>query len=474
MTGGGVDFRELAKRGRVHFVGVGGAGMAPLAELVLRSGVEVSGCDIASGRALRALAALGMTVHVGHDPRYVTGARAVVATPAVPAGHPELAQARAEGIPVFKRAVALGHWIRDRMVIAVAGTHGKTTTTAMATHVLAHAGLDPTGVVGGEVTAWGGHLRMGSSEIVVVEADEYDRSFHEIAPQVAVVTSLEADHLDIYGDLDGVRASFSEFLARLAPDGTLWVCGDDPGAARLGVLGGARAGSYGTGPGAQVRATRLRRTREGTTMTVTENGRNRGRLMVPMAGLHNARNALAAACVGRSQGVSWSQIRGALACFGGVSRRHQALGEEAGVLVIDDYAHHPTEVTEAVAAARGNNPARRLVAVFQPHLYSRTRDFRVAFGHALSQADRVWVTDVYPAREAPIEGVTGRIIADAVTAAGAPVRYHRSLETLAGAVADGLVDGDICLVMGAGSIERTGAEILDLLGARVHGEARGA
>lgn len=460
------DLRTLAARGPVHFMGVSGAGMAPLAELVLRGGGAVSGCDLVAGPACGPLARLGMEFSLGHDPAHVEPAAALVVTPAVPAGHPELAAARARGVPVIKRARALGEWVGRGRVVGVAGTHGKTTTTAMATHVLERAGADPTGVVGGEVAGWGGNLRFGGSEIFVVEADEYDRSFHELAPEVAVVTNMEADHLDTYGDLKGVRASFSRFVERLGARGTLWVCGDDPGAARLGVEAGRRTRSYGMGAGSCLRATRVRAGPAGSTFAVTEDGARAGGFRVRAPGRHNVLNALAAVGVGRSFGASWSDIGAGLAAFEGVARRYEVLGAGGGVQVVDDYAHHPTAVAATLAAARRANPGRRLVAVFQPHLFTRTRDFHREFGRALGAADAVWVTDVYPARETPLPGVDGRLVAGAVTGPSVRTAYHAELSTLAAAVAGDLSPGDVCVVMGAGSVGGAAREILALLDGR--------
>ena len=461
--------RALAARGPVHFVGVSGAGMSPLAELVLVGGGTVSGCDLVAGPALARLTRLGMEFSEGHDPAHIEGAAAVVVTPAVPSGHPELAAARARGIPVIKRARALGEWVAGGRVVGVAGTHGKTTTTAMATHVLEHAGLDPNGVVGGEVAGWGGNLRAGGSDVFVVEADEYDRSFHELAPEVAVVTNVEADHLDIYGDLDGVRDSFSEFLEGLEARGTLWICGDDPGAARLGVRAGDRLRSYGMAAGARLRATRVRVGPSGSAFSVTEDGARAGDFAVRAPGRHNVLNALAAAGVGRSFGAGWDDIRAGLAAFRGVGRRYEVLGSAAGVQVVDDYAHHPTEIAATLAAARRANPGRRLAAVFQPHLFTRTRDFHREFGRALGAADAVWVTDVYPAREAALPDVDGTMVAGAVPAPPARVTYHAEFATLAAAVAEGLVPGDVCVIMGAGSIGEAAREILALLELRARG-----
>ena len=459
MTG----LRELAAHGPVHFMGAGGAGMAPLAELVLRSGGCVSGCDLAAGPTVAGLTAKGMTFSRGHDPAHVAGAAALVVTSAVPADHPETVAARTAGVAVLKRAEALGQWVSHGTVVGVAGTHGKTTTTAMTTHLLERAGLDPTGVVGGHVASWGGNLRPGGSQVFVVEADEYDRSFLSLRPQVAVVANVEADHLDTYGDLDGVRSSFLAFAEQVASDGVVWACADDSGAARVGTAAGNRTRSYGLSAGAQLRAIDLRFAENGSVFTVIEDGKSAGAFALPAPGVHNVRNALAAAGVGRSLGASWPQIRDGLASFPGVERRYQLLGDAAGVTVINDYAHHPTEVAATLAAARGANPDRRLVAVFQPHLYSRTRDFFQEFGRALGAADAVWVTDVYPAREAPLPGVNGEIVAGAVTGRASQVAYHPELSTLALPVADELAAGDVCVVMGAGSIGDTGPQILSLL-----------
>ena len=456
--------RALATRGTIHFMGVGGAGMMPLAEMVLRGGASVTGCDLAGGACPEALTRLGLRFTPGHDPSHIATAAALVVTSAVPAGHPEVEAARARRVPVIKRAEALGQWVNEGRVVGVAGTHGKTTTTALATHVLVQAGIDPTGVVGGEVPGWGGNLRPGASDVFVVEADEYDRSFLALRPAVAVVTNMEADHLDTYGDLKGVRGAFSSFVDRIEREGTLWVCGDDPGAARAGVRGGSRTRSYGLGAGAQLRAVGVCGNGTGSRFEVVEDGVSAGRFSVPVPGIHNVRNALAAVGVGRSFGAHWDDIRAGLEGFAGVGRRYDVLGSAAGVAVVDDYAHHPTEIAATLAAARRANPGRRIVAVFQPHLFTRTRDFHQAFGLALGAADRIWVTDVYPAREPPLPGVTGALVARAVPPPPARTVYHADLSTLAAAVAEDLSPGDVCVVMGAGSIEATAPEILALLG----------
>jgi UDP-N-acetylmuramate--alanine ligase len=463
-----VDLVALSRTGPVHFMGVGGAGMCALAEWLQLQGGAVSGCDLKGGASTARLAALGAEIMVGHDRTHVDEATALVYTSAVPAAHPELVRARERGIPVLKRAEALGALVAGGRVVAIAGTHGKTTTTALTVEVLTAAGLDPTGFVGGSVPAWGGNLRRGSDTLFVVEADEFDRSFHTLAPDVAVVTNLEADHLDIYGDVEGVRGAFREFVGRLRPGGACIVCADDPGAAALLPELPDAGPTYGLGAGTQLRAVDVVHDADGCRFRVIEHGvdRGEGRLRVP--GDHTLRNALAAAAVARSLGADWDAIRVGWGAFEGVGRRFQPLGTAADVEVIDDYAHHPTEIRVTLEAVRRAHPSRRLVAVFQPHLYSRTRDFAAEFGSALAVADRVWVTDVFPAREEPIEGVDGTLVVAAAERAGADVGWEPSLDRLPGRVAEDLGAGDVVVTMGAGSIEATGPALLALLEARVH------
>jgi UDP-N-acetylmuramate--alanine ligase len=468
MSAQGVDLRSLAMDRPVHFVGMGGAGMCALAELFLRSGGKVSGCDAKDSEAMRDLAALGATVHVGHDEQHVHGAAALVVTSAVPSDHPELVAARRDGLPVLKRAEALGAWVAHGRLVAIAGTHGKTTTTAMTTEVLACAGLDPTGLVGGRVAGWHGNLRFGSDSLFVVEADEYDRSFLRLTPDVAVVTNVEADHLDVYGDYAGVLGGFREFVAKVRGGGRVIVCGDDHGAASLLPALGGRGYTYGTQAGSMLRATRVTVDARGVRCFVLEEGRAVGEMVLERGGWHTVRNALGAAAAARALDVPWTPILDALGGFEGVARRFEALGEVEGVRVIDDYAHHPTEIAATLRAARALYPGARLVAVFQPHLYSRTRDFAPAFGRALADADVVWVTDVFPAREKPIEGVTGDSVASAARAAGAEVRYQPVLESLAEDLVEELRPGDVVVTLGAGSIETIGRAVLERLEASIH------
>ena len=469
MTAQTVDLRALAARSPVHFMGAGGAGMCALAELLLRHGGRVSGCDTSDGDALRSLEALGARVEVGHDPTHVADACALVVTSAVPADHPEVAAARSAGIPVLKRARALGDWVAAGTVVAIAGTHGKTTTTAMATEILAEAGRDPTGLVGGKVLGWGSNLRFGRDDLYVVEADEYDRSFLTLTPDVAVITNVEADHLDVFGDVAGVRSAFADFAGRTRGTGCTVVCADDPGASSLLAGLPGRGYTYGTSAGSMLRATRVTVAPEYTTCRLYEEGGAVGALRLRVGGHHNLLNALAAAGVARELDVAWSDILDALAGFRGVGRRFEHVGDVDGIVVIDDYAHHPTEIEATLRTARSRFPAARLVAAFQPHLYSRTRDFATEFGRALAYADVVWITDVFPAREPPIPGVTGELVAEASRAAGGRhVHYHPRLETMAGALAETLRDGDVLVALGAGSIESLGRDVLDRVEARTH------
>ncbi|MEX2529497.1 MAG: UDP-N-acetylmuramate--L-alanine ligase [Gemmatimonadota bacterium] len=469
MKGDPRDLRAYLDAGPIHFMGIGGAGMCALAEAVLRGGGRVTGCDARPGPSVGALERMGVRVHTGHDPGHLDGAGALVVSAAVAADPPEIARARAEEIPVLKRAEALGGWVNAGRVLGVSGTHGKTTTTALLTGMLAEAGADPTGFVGGEVLGWQSHLRAGTGALFVVEADEYDRSFLHLRPEVAVVTNVEADHLDVYGSLNGVEAGFGAYLAGVRKGGTVVACADDPGAGRV-IQGELPVGvtlvTYGLSAGATVRGEDLRY-RDGVAhLRVRERGVDRGRLQVGLPGVHNVRNALGAAAAARVIGVEWGTIHRALEGFDGVRRRFQIAGEVRGVRVVDDYAHHPTEVTATLEAARTGHPGRRIVAVFQPHLYTRTRDLGREFGKALAAADEVWVTEVYPAREPPIPGVDGKYLAGLVEAEGAPaggVHLHAELDTLPAALAGALRPGDLCLLMGAGSIERVPRLLLTAL-----------
>ena len=451
------DFRP------VHFVGIAGAGMSALAELFVRRGVRVSGCD-AAGDPTGDLGRLGIAVSTGHDPRHIEGARAVVVTSALPRTHPELERARELGVPVIRRAEALGEAVSGGELVAIAGTHGKTTTTVMTTEALHAASRQPTGVVGGRVGGWGGNLRFGSDQLFVVEADEYDRSFLALTPTVAVVTNVEADHLDIYDDLADIHRTFEQFVS---PARTIVLCGDDAGASRLRTPSTAEVIRYGIhSPDARLLAVDVRTEGGGSLFEVEYDDEMLGEIELFVPGLHNVLNALAAIASGLALGVTVEAMRPGLASFRGVERRFQRLGVANGVEVVDDYAHHPTEIKATLAAARTAFPARRIVAAFQPHLYSRTRDFAREFGEALAAADYVFVADIYPAREQPIPGVTAAMIVDSTRAAGGTVSWQGARGSLAAELARNVRAGDVVLTIGAGDITKTGPELLEALGAR--------
>jgi UDP-N-acetylmuramate--alanine ligase len=445
----------------VHFMGIAGAGMSALAELCHRRGAIVTGCDQNPAGAAD-VAALGIVVHTGHDAAHVAGHRALVVTSAVPKDHPELAAARAAGVPVIRRAEALAEATAGGLLIGIAGTHGKSTTTVMTTEALAAAGKAPTGVVGARVRSWGGNLSQGDHEVFVVEADEYDRSFLALWPTVAVVTNVEADHLDIYADLADITATFSEYVKRAR---YVVLCADDPGANALPSPATAEVIRYGiTSPDARLVAYDVRHVDGGSVFKVRYDGKEMGEVKLAVPGLHNVRNALAAlACGIGPWGLTVQQMAPGLEKFVGAERRFERLGNAKGVEMVDDYAHHPTEVRATLAAAREAFPGRRIVACFQPHLFSRTRDFAREFGEALAMADVCFLSDIYPAREQPIAGVTSALISDAMTELGHTPHWTGPRHSAAAALAGFVREGDVVFSIGAGDITKTGPELLALL-----------
>jgi UDP-N-acetylmuramate--alanine ligase len=448
----------------IHFQGIAGAGMSALAELCHRRGATVTGCDQNPDGAAD-FVALGIKVTKGHDPLHVEGHRALVVSSAIPKDHPEVLRARALGMEVVRRAEALAEATAGGMLIGVAGTHGKSTTTVMVTEALTAAGKAPTGVVGARVTSWGGNLSKGGHDVFVVEADEYDRSFLALQPTVAVVTNVEADHLDIYRDLQDIHDTFSEYVGRAR---YVVLCADDPGANALPSPATAEVIRYGiTSPDARLVARDIRHDDSRTTFTVAYDGKALGAITLGVPGLHNVRNALAAIACGLGPWMlSTSAMGRGLAAFVGAERRFQRLGDASGVTVVDDYAHHPTELEATLAAAREAYPGRRIVAAFQPHLFSRTRDFAREFGAALAKADVIALADIYPAREQPIAGVTSRLIADAARAAGRAPAWEGPRAAMAEALKGLVRNGDIVFTVGAGDITKTGPELLALLGKR--------
>ncbi len=447
----------------VHFMGVAGAGMSALAMVALRRGVRVSGCDkdvLEGGASASAdVRRAGGEVLPGHDPGHVEGARAVVVSSAVPSDHPELVRARELGVPVVRRAEALAAAIAPGLGVCIAGTHGKTTTTVMTTEALAAAGLDPTGIAGGRVGSWGGNARLGGSDVFVVEADEYDKSFLALTPQVAVINNVEPDHLECYGSVEELENAFASF----AHPARRVIVGDSTSATRVARRAGRPTWSFGLGE-ADIRIQVVERTPERSVAVVNLPTGQVAELRLRVPGTHNLRNATAALAVCAELGAPLEPVLGALEAFGGVGRRFELVGQAGGVVVIDDYAHHETEIAATLEAARQAYPARRLVAVFQPHLYSRTAEHGEAMGRALAAADVVVVTDVYAAREQPVAGVSGRMVLDAAAAAGAgEVHWVPERRDLPARLSGLVAKGDAVLTMGAGDITWVGRELVGVL-----------
>jgi UDP-N-acetylmuramate--alanine ligase len=455
-------FRQFANLSKVHFVGIGGAGMSGIAEVLLDYDLEVSGCDMVASETTDRLAGLGATVHVGHSADHVEGVDLVVISSAVSRDNPEVQAAEMSNITVVRRAEMLGELMRLKYGVAVAGTHGKTTTTSLVGAVLTDAGLDPTVIVGGRLRVSGTGARLGKSDYLVAEADEYDRSFLRLQPIIGVVTSIDEDHLDTYGDLAAIKKAFEEFVSKVPFFGQAILCLDDPNIQEmLPHLEGRRVLTYGLSPQADLRAIDTEPIATGSRFTVRNNGQgDLGSVELPMHGTHNVSNALAAIAVGLSLGVDFATIAKALEGFSGVHRRFEHRGTWRGAMVVDDYAHHPTEVAATLAAARQAFPQARIVAVFQPHLFSRTRDLASEFGKALLGANFALVTDIYPSREQPIAEVDSMLVVDAARRSG-----HRHVELCADwrrapeALVAEVGEGDVVLTLGAGDIYRLAEEM---------------
>jgi len=450
--------------GRVHLVGIGGAGMSGIARVLLARGVPVSGSDAKDSRGLAALRALGAEVHVGHDAAHVEGAATVVISSAIRESNAELAAARAAGTRVVKRAEALAELLVGHRAVAVAGTHGKTTTTSMLTVAAQHCGVDPSFAIGGDLNEAGSNAHQGAGSLFVVEADESDGSFLVYHPFAAVVTNVEPDHLDHYGDAAAVDAAFASFVRTVDPLGFVVVCSDDVGARHLADEArndGIDVRTYGTSTGADLRIEHLTVSGGATSYLAVLRGREIGEVRLQVAGEHLARNSAAALLTGIGLGLPEDQLIEGLGTYTGVRRRMELKGTAGGVRVYDDYAHHPTEVRAQLEAARTMTGGGRLVAVFQPHLYSRTALFADGFGEALGLADEVVVMDVYGAREAPVPGVTGAIVAERVP--HGHVLFEPSWSAVPEALVARLAPGDLLLTMGAGDVTQIGPEVLRLL-----------
>src|SRR5262245_25444334 len=444
---------------QVHFVGIGGAGMCGIAEVLLTQRYGVSGSDLAESAATQRLRQLGATIHIGHAEAHITGADAVVVSTAVKDDNPEVAAARARKIPVVPRALMLAELMRLKQGIAVAGTHGKTTTTSLVASVLAEGDLDPTFVIGGRLEAAGSNARLGAGEFIVVEADESDASFLYLQPVLAVVTNIDADHMETYEQsLDRLRQAFVDFLQHLPFYGAAVLCADDPNVRLIMPQLTKPVTTYGLAPDARVRAVDVEAAGGQMRFRVVRYGETDLPVTLNLAGMHNVRNALAAIAVGLEVGVPEAKIVKALAEFKGVGRRFQNYGKVrlaggGSFTLIDDYGHHPAEMAATLAAARGAFPRRRVLLAFQPHRYTRTRDCFEDFVAVLSTADALILTEVYPAGEAPIVAADGRALARGVRVQGKvePV-FVEKVADLPAAVLTAARDGDLVLMMGAGSI----------------------
>jgi UDP-N-acetylmuramate--alanine ligase len=460
----------------IHFVGVGGSGMSGIAEILHNLGYTISGSDLADSATLRRLASLGIQTHLGHDAAHVARADAVVTSTAVQASNPEVLRARELRIPVVPRALMLAELMRLKQGIAIAGTHGKTTTTSLVASVLAQAGLDPTFVIGGRLNSAGANARLGSGNHIVVEADESDASFLNLLPVMAVVTNIDADHMETYGhDFGRLQQAFVDFLHRMPFYGTAILCTDDPAVRAIVDQVTCPITSYGFDEGAQVRAVNVRAVSGQMHFTVQRrNGVTLPDLdvVLNLPGRHNVLNALSAIAVAVELNIDDAAVQTALAEFKGVGRRFQRYGDHAlaqgGVVtVVDDYGHHPVEMAATLAAARGAFPGRRLVLAFQPHRYTRTRDCFEDFVKVMGQADAVLLAEVYAAGEAPVVAADGRALARALRVAGKlePVFVDDISAMAATAVANAQA-GDVLLCMGAGSISAVPAKVVELLQAQ--------
>jgi UDP-N-acetylmuramate--alanine ligase len=457
-----------------HFVGIGGIGMSGIAELLLSLGYRVSGSDLKRGPITDRLAGFGATIFEGHRSANVEGAAALVASSAVQAANPEVVEARRRGIPVIPRGEMLAELMRLKFGIAVAGSHGKTSTTSMIAAVMSHAGLDPTIVVGGRVDSIGSNARLGGGDFMVVESDESDGSFLKLAPILAVITTIDREHLDHYRDLEEIRRAYTDFANKVPFYGAAIVCADDPNVQAILPLITRRVIRYGTSAHCHglcdLTATEIVHDGFASRFRLGGESGGLGEFTLPVPGRHNVMNAMAAIAVGLELGAPLERIREALAAYGGVDRRFQVRGRVAGVTIIDDYGHHPTEVAATLAAARQivRSAGRgRVLVAFQPHRYSRTCLLMDEFARAFTDADELWITDIYPAGEAPMEGINGRALVGAIRSTGVQrVHHDGSFDHLVEAIAETAQDGDLVIALGAGNINHICEKMFLRLGPR--------
>jgi UDP-N-acetylmuramate--alanine ligase len=441
---------------RIHLVGIGGSGMSGIAEVLLNLGYGVSGSDVKDSEVIARLRSLGAHVAIGHRAANVEGADVVVVSTAIPEANPEITRAHAEGVPVIPRAEMLAELMRIKYSVAVAGAHGKTTTTSMVGEILAHGGLDPTVIVGGRLRAIGAHARLGQGPFLVAEADESDGSFLLLSPTLVVITNIDEEHLDYYPDLDAIRSAFLHFANRVPFYGTVILPIDDRGVAPLRAQVKRRVVTYGFTPDAEFAGSDLEVDTHGVRFQLRVRGHDEGRIELRVAGRHNARNALAALVAGWELGIPLPAIRDALGGFTGVSRRLETRGDWDGIIWIDDYAHHPTEILAALDALRATY-GRRIVAVFQPHRYSRTRALLSRFARCFEGVAEQVLLPIYAASESPLPGITSDLLGDAIRSAGATrVHLAKDFEDAARISAGLLAAGDLFLTVGAGDVHRVG------------------
>lgn len=439
---------------KIHFVGIGGIGMSAIAEIVINQGFEVSGSDLQKSENTDYLASLGAKIFFGHDAANLGDTEVVVYSSAVKIeDNPETKEAYEKGIPVLRRAEMLAEVSRLNYCLGISGTHGKTTTTSMCGLIMMKGGIDPTVIVGGRLSGLGGsNARLGKGEWTVVEADEYDRSFLQLSPSIAIINNIESEHLDIYKDFDDLKNTFIEFANKVPFYGFVAVGLDDPGIKDILPEIKKKVITYGLSRHSDIRAENISFSENSSECTIVAYGKELGRLKINIPGMHNIKNALAAIAVCHEMGVDYEIMACAIGEFTGVYRRFEIKGEKNGVMIIDDYAHHPTEIQATLQATR-TGWDRRIVAVFQPHTYTRTKEFFKDFGRSFDDADVLVITDVYPAREEPIEGVTGKIIADAAISSGHKnVIYIEDKNSLMAELQKILKTGDIVITIGAGDI----------------------
>ncbi len=443
---------------KIHFVGIGGIGMSGIAEVLLNLGYQVSGSDLREGETTRRLAALGAEIHIGHAAENLVEVDVVVTSTAVRADNPEVLEAHRRMVPVIPRAEMLAELMRMKYGIAVAGTHGKTTTTSMVATVLHHGGIDPTAVIGGRLDMFGSNAKLGQGKFLVAEADESDGSFLKLSPTIAIVTNIDADHLDFYRDLDQIKQTFVEFLNKIPFYGLAVLCLDDPGVQEILPKVNKRFVTYGLSKQADIRAVDIEHAAGRTAFTAVAGGETLGRISFNMPGEHNVLNALACLGVALELGMDFAEIADGFKDFGGVGRRFQVKYEGQGVMVVDDYGHHPVEIRATLAAARsGWN--RRVVTVFQPHRYSRTRALFDEFLTAFYQSDALVITDIYAASEDPIPGVDAADLVHGIAEHGhKDVRHISGADAIVEHLLETVRDGDMVITLGAGNVWQLGEE----------------